>query len=747
MKTNFLRSFKVLFCLLLISFCGNKVSAQYCTPSYSFGCTLGDDIHSFTLVGAASTTISDLSTGCAASGTGYDDRTTIVPAVTLAQGGTYSGTVKIQGFLGSPNAVDGIEIYIDFNDNLTFESAESVGGVNAIATTATAYSITIPASAGLGSHRMRVVMASDGDATYPGIDPCATTYLLGVPFLAYSFGETHDYLVTVTGTATTCPAVTGLTVSAIAATTATLNWTAATGAIGYEWAVTTSATPPASGTATTLTTANATALTASTAYYAHVRTKCSATSFSSWVSVPFTTLSTTGCAAPAVTLGAGTSSTQVVNWTAVTGAIGYEWSVTTSATPPASGTATTLTTATATSLTASTAYYAHVRTKCSATSFSAWTSIPFTTAASTTTCSAPSLSLGAGTSTTQVVNWAAITGATGYEWVVDMVATAPTGSGTGTTLTTFTAAGLTAATTYYAHVRTNCGSSNSTWTTIPFTTGPSTAGCNPVTGLTASAITATTATISWTAVTGSVGYQYVINNVVTAPTGSGTNIATTTYNATALTAGTTYYAHVRDSCGPTSLSVWNTIPFTTLSTTCNAVTSLVASAITSNSATITWVRPTGTIAAQYVIDNNPANPIVSGTTTTLSTRNLTGLSSSTTYYAHVRDTCGATALSAWVTIPITTLASGVGVVDINAENGFGINAYPNPVSGALTVEIQGGLDNEGMIQVMDVTGKLLKVIPATDRTVSIDMSGLSTGLYLVRYSDAAHTQTIKINKQ
>ncbi len=655
MKFTFLRTFQVFACLIFISLWSAQVKAQYCNPTYLQGCTLSCSINDFSINGASGTSISDLATGCSTVGsfpplTSYRDMHTTM-SVTLVAGSTY--TISASTSIGI-NPTD-VQVFIDFNDNFSFTDAgESVGGgtLNALGS-ATPISITIPSGATSGSHRLRIV--ASGDETYPSVNPCPSYSIIGGGTNA--LGEVHDYTAVISGATITCPAVTGLTVSAITASSATLSWTAATGAIGYEWAVTTSATPPASGTATTATTANASGLTASTAYYAHVRTKCSSTSFSSWVSVPFTTTGTT------------------------------------------------------------------------------------------TTCTAPTLTLGAGTSTTQVVNWTAITGATGYEWVVNTTATAPTGSGTATTLTTFTATGLTAATTYYAHVRTNCGTSFSTWTTIPFTTGASTSGCNPVTGLTASAITASSATISWTAVTGSVGYQYVINNTVAAPTASGTNIATTTYNATALTAGTTYYAHVRDSCGATSLSAWNTIPFTTLSTTCNAVTSLTASAITTNSATITWVRPTGTVAAQYVINTNTADPTTSGTTTTLSTYNATGLSSSTTYYAHVRDTCGATALSAWVTIPITTLASGVGVINVNADNGFGISAFPNPVSGALTVEIQGGLDHEGMIQVMDVTGKLLKVMPATDSTVSIDMSGLSSGLYLVRYSDAAHAQTIKVNKQ
>ncbi|MBL7747793.1 MAG: hypothetical protein JNM19_10225, partial [Chitinophagaceae bacterium] len=48
-----------------------------------------------------------------------------------------------------------------------------------------------------------------------------------------------------------CVAPTGLSATAVTSSSATLNWGAVGGATGYEWAVTTSATPPASGTATT----------------------------------------------------------------------------------------------------------------------------------------------------------------------------------------------------------------------------------------------------------------------------------------------------------------------------------------------------------------------------------------------------------------------------------------------------------------------------------------------------------------
>jgi hypothetical protein len=89
----------------------------------------------------------------------------------------------------------------------------------------------------------------------------------------------------------------------------------------------------------------------------------------------------TGCTAPAtLTITDVKDISAMVAWPAVTGAMEYEGAVTTSATPPASGKATTGTSATITGLTAKTSYYAHVRTKCNATTYSAWTTKAFSTA-------------------------------------------------------------------------------------------------------------------------------------------------------------------------------------------------------------------------------------------------------------------------------------------------------------------------------------------------------------------------------
>jgi hypothetical protein len=639
--------------ILLLAFHSTSF-AQYCTPTYFQGCTLGGSIDNFAINGESGTSISDLATGCSTvSGfpplTSYRDNHSTM-SVTLAPASTYT----IVATKGSLLAAE-FQVFIDFNNNNSFlDAGESVGGGTFSLIGSTNFIINIPSGAASGIHRMRAV--ASGDETYPGLTPCPSYSLTGGG--SSTIGEVHDYNVNITGTTTACAPVTGLAATAITSSGATISWTAVTGAIGYEWAVTTSATLPATGTLTTATSAPATGLSAATAYYAHVRTKCSATTFATWVSIPFTTTSSTTPTCDTVstlTMSSITSGGATLSWTAVTGASGYEWAVTTSATAPASGTATTLTTATASGLIASTVYYAWVRTQCGAT-FSAWVRRSFTTAATST--------------------------------------------------------------------------------------------CPPITGLAVSAITGTSATVSWTAVTsGSLGYQYVINNTVTDPTGSGTNTTATSTSPTGLTAGTTYYAHVRDSCGAGSFSAWSTIPFTTLSSTCNAVTGLAASAITTSTATLSWTMATGAVAAQYVVDLLPTDPTTSGTVSTTSTAYITALTASTTYYAHVRDSCGATALSAWVTIPFTTLGT-TSIYTLQQEaTPMSITAYPNPVNNQLTIAITGNTSVNAHLLLTDITGKTLKNITTTGSSTIVDVAELPTGLYLIKYTDGTNNKTVKISKQ
>ena len=78
---------------------------------------------------------------------------------------------------------------------------------------------------------------------------------------------------------------------------------------------------------------------------------------------------------------------------------------------------------------------------------------------------------------------------------------------------------------------------------------------------------------------------------------------------------------------------------------------------------------------------------------------------------------------------------------------FAITAYPNPVKGIVTVDIRGAQHDDARATLTDITGKPVSEIAVRNHKFNIDLSGLPGGIYLLRYTDALHTQTIKINKQ
>ncbi|MFZ5942428.1 MAG: T9SS type A sorting domain-containing protein [Bacteroidota bacterium] len=77
-------------------------------------------------------------------------------------------------------------------------------------------------------------------------------------------------------------------------------------------------------------------------------------------------------------------------------------------------------------------------------------------------------------------------------------------------------------------------------------------------------------------------------------------------------------------------------------------------------------------------------------------------------------------------------------IDMNSLNG--IKAYPNPVSGMLTVETENAV---ATAQLIDVTGKLVRHIETNmESTLLIDMSMYQSGIYYLRLSDEAGASTI-----
>ncbi len=99
----------------------------------------------------------------------------------------------------------------------------------------------------------------------------------------------------------------------------TLSWDAVAGAAGYEYAVSTSANPPATGTATTATSVNLTNLTPASVNYFYVRTNCGS-SFSVWARK--TIIPCTNNTAPANNA-TNVAVPTALSWNPVAGATGY----------------------------------------------------------------------------------------------------------------------------------------------------------------------------------------------------------------------------------------------------------------------------------------------------------------------------------------------------------------------------------------------------------------------------------------
>ena len=201
------------------------------------------------------------------SATGYGNFT--AQTVSQQQYGTISFSTTIVG--GS----SGFTIWVDWNDDLDFNDVGETVFLTGSYVTAATGSFTIPGTAAVGNHRMRI--RSDYFATNPSA--CGSI----------SSGETEDYTLNVI--ASTCPGIpTAVAVSVSSTTTATVNWTASSPApaSGYQIYLSTSATLPTGATVPTHTTAAGvttlalTGLTANTTYYVYVRNNCGSGNVSPW---------------------------------------------------------------------------------------------------------------------------------------------------------------------------------------------------------------------------------------------------------------------------------------------------------------------------------------------------------------------------------------------------------------------------------------------------------------------------------
>jgi hypothetical protein len=280
-------------------------------------------------------------------------------------------------------------------------------------------------------------------------------------------------------------------------------------------------------------------------------------------------------------------------------------------------------------------------------------------------CTIPAVSVNNITNSSAAISWLPISGASGYEYEITASSTPP-GSGTATTSTTYNASGLTAATQYYVHVRTNCGGGSfSNWSSTSFTTAS--VACNAPATPTVNSVGITTADISWNVVSGATGYEYFISTSSAAP-GTGTAITGTTQNATGLTGGTTYYIFVRTNCGSGNFSPWVSETFTTQPSLCSPPSIPTIGTLTTTTAYISWIPGSGSLGYEYVISLSSGIPSGAGTGITTTDFTATALTPGTTYYVFVRNDCGGGLYSTWSSANFNTLCPPPGSVNVGATS-------------------------------------------------------------------------------
>jgi PKD repeat protein len=111
----------------------------------------------------------------------------ISTSTSLTKGTQYTATITpaVGATIGQAYTNDEIAVWIDYNNDFTFSTAERVGYVLVAAGWSNQFTFTVPTSATTGAVRMRVRISYSVDGA---IDPCAVA----------TYGETEDYIVNIT---------------------------------------------------------------------------------------------------------------------------------------------------------------------------------------------------------------------------------------------------------------------------------------------------------------------------------------------------------------------------------------------------------------------------------------------------------------------------------------------------------------------------------------------------------------------
>lgn len=587
-----------------------------------------------------------------------------------------------------------------------------------------------------------------------------------------------------------CGVPQGLNATNIGATVATLNWGAISGATSYNVRWRQLGTTLWTNASTSNTTLNISGLNSRSSYEFQVQAVCGSTTGTFSDSGTFSTgASDNVCGTPAgLNATAVTTTTATLNWAIVSGAVSYnvQWR------PIGSTTWTTGSTSNAflsiSGLNPGTTYEFQVQAVCSSLSGGFSASANFTTTA-TQSCGTPSgLNATAVTTTTATLNWAAVSGAVSYnvQWRQVGTTTWSTGTAAGTALAI---SGLSAGTAYEFQVQAVCSSLTGAFSASANFATSAGQSCGTPSGLNATAVTTTTATLTWATVSGATSYNVQWRAVGTTTWSTGATAATF-FGISGLSAGTAYEFQVQAVCSSLTGAFSASANFTTLNAGgCSdnfepndirssslplTTTDQDLSAQISSTGDVDWYRfsnESGQGNVRIDLTNLPANYDLrlyrggfqlgisqnSGTTPELIIYNNGVISSD--LYAYVYGTNGAFSNTACYTLRISlssstwrtdgTTSGEVSTFEFPVTvNGSGFAMFPNPAQTELTLDVYQDVEQPVKVLVSDVTGKTVSLntytLSADQTRITMDVSRLAAGIYSVRVDNGKTTGVQKL---
>jgi hypothetical protein len=305
-----------------------------------------------------------------------------------------------------------------------------------------------------------------------------------------------------------------------------------------------------------------------------------------------------------------------------------------------------------------------------------------------------------------------------------------------------TLTGLLSNTTYQVHIKSKCTSEIwSDWSDfIIFTTPVDSASFVEPTVVTnsASAITYNSATLNG-AIT-NLGNQTIVNRGFEWKASGDTDYTT----VDAANAGTVFSATLTDltpnteytfRAFVTSVNTTNygeVMTFTTPEViTCETPTDLDTVSVANDYFTIRWTDNAG--ASHWKVRYRTQEGTWTTENASVTTHTIAGLAGLTTYFVQVQAVCS-TLSSEWSNMLVVTTKN----VGIDEHLLSTIKLYPNPTSDEINMEW--GMDYEiTTIEVFDVYGKLIRTVATENdnlpsQTARINVSGLSSGMYFVRFT-------------